>query len=140
MTTERVDRPGSSDNFTTVHHTSRNEVLLSSFQRNSLAVDDQRVATLHDGEVFVKVVRVRCGSGRLAAGPKGHLAPIRAVKYITFHSRGRLITGGDSVRRIFHKLWEIFHSRGSVSHFSWDVSDSRTPARRTGVYVGYPVE
>jgi hypothetical protein len=51
-----MDRPGSSNNFTTVHYTSRNEVLLSGFHRNSVAIDNQRVAALQDGEVFVKVV------------------------------------------------------------------------------------
>ena len=60
MAAEGVDRPCSSKHFAAVWHAARDEMLLSGFHGNALAVDDQRVAALHYDHVLIEVVDVCC--------------------------------------------------------------------------------
>jgi hypothetical protein len=56
-------------------------------RRDSLTINDRRVAASHNDHVFVVVAYMRCGNHRLAASPKRHLADVGPVKDVTFHSR-----------------------------------------------------
>ena len=56
MAPEDVDRSGSSFNFPTVQCTLRNKEFFSRPDGNSLSIDDQRIAALHNDHVFVIVV------------------------------------------------------------------------------------
>jgi hypothetical protein len=46
---------------------------------------------------------------RFAAIPESHLAAVRAVENVAFHSRRGLIASRDTVRRMFHELREVAH-------------------------------
>jgi hypothetical protein len=65
-----MDRSGPGENFTTVRNAVRNEVFFAGPYWNSLAIDDQGIAALHNDHVFVVIVSVchRCCS--FTASPK----------------------------------------------------------------------
>jgi hypothetical protein len=104
--TESMNRSCPSYDFAAVLHSPRDEVLFSRPQRNFLPIKDQRVTSLDHNHVLIELMHVlRC----LSARPKRHLAPIRAVEYISFHSGRRLSAGGNPVCRMFHERREFFH-------------------------------
>jgi len=60
MAAEGVDRSRASDYLAGVFDAARDEMLLSGFHGDALAVDDQRVAALHYDHVLIEVVDVCC--------------------------------------------------------------------------------
>ena len=60
MPAEGMNRPRSRNDFAAVGDAAGDELLLSGFYGNAFAVDDERVAALHDNHVFVEVVDVCC--------------------------------------------------------------------------------
>jgi hypothetical protein len=113
MASEGVDCSGSSHNFTSVHYTSGDDILLACIYRNPLSVNDKRVATLHDEHVFVIIMHMLSGNGVFGARPKRHLASVLPIEYITFDARRRLIRTRNSVYRILHELGEDIHGENS---------------------------
>src|ERR1035438_324461 len=117
MAAKCVDRSGSSHNFATVLDATRNEVFFPSPHRNSLAIDDQGIAALHDDHVFIVTVGVGRGFGGLWAAPKRHLASVRSIKDKTLHPRSRLTGFRNLVGGMLHEFWKICHSCKLFSHF-----------------------
>ena len=111
-----MDRSGPGENFTTVRNAVRNEVFFAGPYWNSLAIDDQGIAALHNDYVFVVIVSVcrRCCS--FTASPKCHLAPVFSVEDVTLNARSRLIGLRDPVGRMFHEFGEIVHGCKILSH------------------------
>ncbi len=75
----------SSQNFTAVQHTPWDEIFLSGPYRNSLPVDNPRIAALLNDHVFVVIVSMGRRCRGFMASPEGHLAPIYPIEYITLH-------------------------------------------------------
>ena len=112
-----VDRSGSSQCFTTMRHATRDEVFFPGSHRNPLAIDDQGIATLHNGHVFVVIVGVWRGCSGLTAGPKSHLASVCSVEDKTLYAWSRLIGFRDLVGGMLHEFWKIYHGCRLLSHF-----------------------
>jgi hypothetical protein len=109
MAAKCVDRSGPSQNFTTVLDTARNEVFFPGPHMDSLAIDNQGIAALHDHHVFVVIVGVGRGYGGLRAAPKCHLASIRSIEDKALNARSRLIGFRNLVGGMLHEFWKIFH-------------------------------
>jgi len=109
MAAKCVDRSGSSLHFATVLDASRDDVFFPGPDRNSLAIDDQGIAALHNDHVFVVIVGVGRGCGGLRAAPKRHLASVRSVEDKTLNAWSRLIGFRDFVGGMLHEFWKIFH-------------------------------
>ncbi len=109
MAAKCVDCSGSSQNFAPMFDATRNEVFFPGPYRDSLAIDDQGIAALHDGHVLVVIVGVGRGCSGLWAGPKSHLASVRSIEDITLNARSRLIGFRDFVGGILHEFWKLFH-------------------------------
>ena len=60
-TAEGMDGASASERFTAVPESLRNEILLPGSNRNALASNDERIATLNDHHVFVLVMHVWFG-------------------------------------------------------------------------------
>jgi hypothetical protein len=114
MATKCVDSSSSSENFSTVEHSTSDEIFLASPQWYAFPIDDQCVASLHNNHVFVVVVGVGCRCRGVAAGPKCHLTAVFTVKNIALNSRSRLIGPRYPVCRMFHELGKIVHNAHSV--------------------------
>src|SRR5262249_9251900 len=107
--TEGVYRPGASQGFTAMPDSLRYKVLLASPNGDTLAINDQRIAALHNDKVFIVVMDMRRRYCGLMTGPECHLTPVRSVKNIALYSRSRLTARCDLVYRTLHEAWEILH-------------------------------
>jgi hypothetical protein len=110
-----VDSSSSSKNFSTMQHTTSDEIFFARAHWYPFPIDDQCVASLHDDHVFIVIMRVRRRFRSVAAGPKCHLTAIFSVKNITFNPRSRLMGSRYPVCRIFHELGKIVHNAHSVT-------------------------
>jgi hypothetical protein len=108
---EGVNRPRSGDYFTTVPYTPCNEILLARPYWNPLALDEERVAALHNQHVFVILMHMLVGHRVFGASPKRHLASVFSIEDVTFNAPRRLIRAGDPVRWMFHELWKGVHEK-----------------------------
>jgi hypothetical protein len=129
MAAEGVYRARAGQNFAAMMHAAGNEVLIARPQRNSLTIDDDDVATLHDDHVFFVVMSVARRACRLSAGPKRHLASIDSVENIAIDPRCRLMRCGDPVCRSLHELWEFAHG-ASFSHVKKGARDTAIARRK----------
>jgi hypothetical protein len=127
---EGVNGASTGCGFASMQHTLGDEIFLSGFYWNVLAIDDQVVAALNDQHVFVEVVDMRLGCGGLAAGLEGHLAAVYAVEYVSFDSRGGLTARRDFVCRALHEVWEFIHRRSfrSLPHSTENADPSSARA------------
>ena len=90
MAAKCMNRSRAGKNFSAMLNAARNKILLTGLHRNSLLIDDQGIATLHNEHVFVVIVYMRSRCRRLTAGPKRHLAFIGAVEDIPLNAWSRL--------------------------------------------------
>jgi hypothetical protein len=86
-----------------------NKVLLSRSDWNALATDNQRIAALHNGKVFVVVMHVGSGYHRFATSPECHLTPIGSIKDVSFYPGSELTARSDLVCWMLHEIWKIIH-------------------------------
>jgi hypothetical protein len=84
MPAEHMDCPSSRRYLPAVAHTTRNQILLTSFDRDALSSNQQRIATLHHQHVFIEFMYVLGGSRGLCACPKCHLTVIGSVEDVSF--------------------------------------------------------
>ena len=110
MSTEHMDCPRSCHYLPVVAYSMRNQILLTSFDRDALSSNQQSVATLHHDHVFIEFMYVLGGSCGLAARPKCHLALIGSVEDVPFDTGSCLIRLSDSVRGILHELRKGVHA------------------------------
>ena len=110
---ERVDCSGSGENFATLYHPTRNQILLPFLHRNLFSANYEGIATLHNEHVFVVIVNVLHRRSCLSACPERRLASICPVEHIAFYSRSSLFGCHDSVRWMLHEFREVLHSRTS---------------------------
>jgi len=110
MTSERMDRPCSRYHLAAVRHTTRNKVLVASFDRDAPSINQQRIATLHNQHVLIEFMDMLSGRCGLSASPKCHLTLIGTVKNIPFNTGGCLTRPGDPVRGIPHELRKCVHA------------------------------
>ena len=115
VATKCVDGSSSSKNFSTMRHSTSDEIFLARSHWYAFPIDDQCVASLHNNHVFVVIMGVRCGFCSVAAGPKCHLTTIFSVKNITLNSSSRLMGPRYPVCRMFHELGKIVHNAHSVT-------------------------
>src|SRR5215468_5775123 len=80
VTSERMDGSCSRQNLATMRHTARNHVLLASFDRDALSVNQQRIATLHNQHVLIEFMDMLCGRCGLSTSPKRPLAMISSLE------------------------------------------------------------
>jgi hypothetical protein len=104
-----MDGSRTSDGLTRMPGSFWNEILLSDSDWNALAIDDQRIAALHNGKVFVVVVQMWSGYRRFSASPECHLTSIGSIKDVSFYSGSELTTRGDLVCWMLHEIREIVH-------------------------------
>src|SRR5437660_1063328 len=97
MPAKTVYRSRSGDNFSSVRSATLNEVFLTSGYRNSLPINNQRIAPLYNYHVFIEFMNVRRRRSGLTACPKRHLTAIYTVKKVAINSRGCLTRFSDSV-------------------------------------------
>ena len=113
VTAKCMDCSGSSQNFTPMRHATRDEIFFSGPHRNSLALDDQGITTLHNDHVFVVIVGMWRGSCGLTAGPKCHLASVCSIEDKPLYAWSRLIGLRNFIGGMLHELGKIFHGRKS---------------------------
>ena len=116
MTSEGMDCPRSCYYLSTVRYTARNQVFLTSFDKNASAINQQRVATLHHQHVLIEFMDVFSGGCGLIARPKRHLASVGSVEDVSFDTRSRLIRPNDPVRGVPHELREAVHAGACYSN------------------------
>jgi len=105
-----MNRPRSRHYLTTVWNTTRNQILLASFDRDALSINPQRIATLNHQHVFIEFMDVLGGSCGLSARPKDHLALLGSVEDISFDTGRCLTRPGDPVRGVPHELRKGIHA------------------------------
>jgi hypothetical protein len=104
-----------SERLTTVPESLRNEIFLPGSNRNALASDDERIATLDDYHVFVIVMHMWFGHCGFTTGPERYLTTIDSVNDVAFNSRSRLTTDCDPICGALHEVWEIVHGLSNCS-------------------------
>src|SRR5579884_385135 len=93
----------------------RNDELLTGMKLDLLSANHKRVATLDNDHVFVELVHVRRGNCRFVTSPERHLAPVRSVEKVTFHSGSRLAPTCNSILLPLHELRKILHRHGTCA-------------------------
>jgi hypothetical protein len=85
------------------------KIFLPGSDRDSPAVDHQRVTAVNHNYVFVIFVDVRRGFRNLVASPERHLAAVCAIKNVTLDAGSRLAAGRNLICTGFHELRKIAH-------------------------------
>jgi len=126
VASESVYRASSREDFAAVQDAFRYQLFSSGIQRNVQSIDDEGIATLHDDHVLVELMRMRGRRRCLTAGPKRHLAPVRSVENVSFHSGCCIVRGRDPVCRVLHEHREIIHDGDSSTHLMPRLAPSAT--------------